>query len=65
MCCEQPLSRYQSSSLAFKHTYKTIDQTFLALTLNLDPMLVETIFCGLVPFGTRMILVFGFLRGHE
>ena len=38
MCHEQALSRYQSSSLAFKHTCKTIDQAFLALTLNLGPM---------------------------
>ena len=27
MCLEHPLSRYQSSSLAFRHTYKTRDQT--------------------------------------
>ena len=35
MCREQQLSTYQSSSLGFKHTCKPIDQTYLALTLNL------------------------------
>ena len=66
-CLEKLLSRYQTSSLTFKHAYKIIDQTFLALTTNLGPTLVVIIFCGHVPFDTLtwIILTFDFLRGHE
>ena len=52
LMCLGHMPRYQSSSPAFKHTYKIISQTFPALMSNLGPMLVVTIICGLDPFGT-------------
>jgi len=67
MCLEQPLSRGQSSSLAFKHTCKMLNQTFLALTLNFGSNVGWGHILWFCSFWYPNLndFRFGFLRGHE